>query len=124
MRFSRLVYSPFLGRIRHYSSNKVGGSEYPKCSCSHLPLQLVGFIGLGNMGAPMASNLVKKGHQLVVFDVVQSAVQSAVAAGAIKADSPSQVRLAVDKNMSYTTTIGSSSSPHSDHYAACKCSCS
>ena len=30
----------------------------------------VGFIGLGNMGAPMAINLIKKGNlDLVVFDV-------------------------------------------------------
>ena len=30
----------------------------------------IGFIGLGNMGAPMASNLVKAGHELKVFDLV------------------------------------------------------
>lgn len=53
--------------------------------------QLVGFIGLGNMGAPMANNLINKGHKLVVYDLVQSSVDSAVAAGAVKADSPSQV---------------------------------
>jgi len=29
----------------------------------------VGFIGLGNMGAPMANNLLKAGHNLVCFDV-------------------------------------------------------
>ena len=55
--------------------------------------KLVGFIGLGNMGAPMANNLIAKGHKLVVFDVVQPAVDAAVAAGALKADSPSQVSL-------------------------------
>ena len=32
----------------------------------------VGFIGLGTMGAPMARNLLKKGHALVVFDVTQA----------------------------------------------------
>lgn len=30
---------------------------------------LIGFIGLGNMGAHMARNLIKKGHELVVYDV-------------------------------------------------------
>ncbi len=30
----------------------------------------IGFIGLGNMGAPMASNLVAAGHTLKVFDLV------------------------------------------------------
>jgi len=39
----------------------------------------IGFIGLGNMGLPMASNLVKAGHHLVVFDVVEKLVQALVA---------------------------------------------
>ena len=30
----------------------------------------IGFIGLGNMGAPMARNLIKAGHELIGFDVV------------------------------------------------------
>ena len=30
----------------------------------------IGFVGLGHMGAPMARNLLKAGHSLVVFDVV------------------------------------------------------
>ncbi len=42
----------------------------------------IGFIGLGKMGAPMARNLVKAGHQVVVFDIVQPAVDALVAAGA------------------------------------------
>jgi 3-hydroxyisobutyrate dehydrogenase len=29
----------------------------------------VGFVGLGNMGLPMAKNLVKNGHQVFGFDV-------------------------------------------------------
>jgi 3-hydroxyisobutyrate dehydrogenase len=29
----------------------------------------IGFIGLGNMGFPMAVNLTKKGHQVFGFDV-------------------------------------------------------
>src|SRR5579863_91944 len=29
----------------------------------------VGFIGIGNMGWPMAANIAKKGHELTVFDV-------------------------------------------------------
>ena len=28
----------------------------------------IGFIGLGNMGAPMAANLVKAGHEVTGFD--------------------------------------------------------
>ena len=34
----------------------------------------IGFIGLGNMGSPMANNLLKAGHELVVFDLVQASV--------------------------------------------------
>ena len=32
----------------------------------------IGFIGLGNMGAPMAGNLAKAGHDVVGFDLVAS----------------------------------------------------
>ena len=32
----------------------------------------IGFIGLGNMGAPMAANLVKAGHKVVAFDLVKA----------------------------------------------------
>jgi 3-hydroxyisobutyrate dehydrogenase len=45
----------------------------------------IGFIGLGNMGGPMARNLVKAGHRLRVYDVVPAAVERAVAAGAAPA---------------------------------------
>ena len=41
----------------------------------------LGFIGLGNMGAPMARNLLKAGHDLTVFDVVQSNVDALVNLG-------------------------------------------
>ena len=30
----------------------------------------IGFIGLGNMGGPMAANLAKAGHTVQVFDLV------------------------------------------------------
>jgi 3-hydroxyisobutyrate dehydrogenase len=45
----------------------------------------IGFIGLGNMGGPMARNLVKAGHKLRVFDMVKSSVDAVVAAGAAAA---------------------------------------
>ena len=35
----------------------------------------IGFIGLGNMGAPMARNLIKAGHELVGFDVAPTNVE-------------------------------------------------
>ncbi|SEA92953.1 3-hydroxyisobutyrate dehydrogenase [Paraburkholderia sartisoli] len=47
----------------------------------------IGFIGLGNMGAPMALNLLKAGHTVNVFDLNAQAVQSLVDAGASAAAS-------------------------------------
>ncbi len=47
----------------------------------------IAFIGLGNMGGPMAHNLVKAGHALHVFDVVQRNVDTLVALGAVAATS-------------------------------------
>jgi 3-hydroxyisobutyrate dehydrogenase len=42
----------------------------------------IAFIGLGNMGGPMASNLLKAGHTLTVFDLVSGASAPHQAAGA------------------------------------------
>ena len=41
----------------------------------------IGFIGLGNMGLPMALNLIKAGHQVEGFDLSGDAVDKLVAAG-------------------------------------------
>jgi 3-hydroxyisobutyrate dehydrogenase len=41
----------------------------------------IGFIGLGNMGLPMAQNLIKAGHQVEGFDVVGAAIDKLIAAG-------------------------------------------
>ncbi len=51
----------------------------------------IGFIGLGNMGGPMALNLVKAGHQLSVFDLVPASVQKLTEAGAKAFASPAEV---------------------------------
>jgi 3-hydroxyisobutyrate dehydrogenase-like beta-hydroxyacid dehydrogenase len=42
----------------------------------------VGFIGLGHMGGPMCRNIIKGGHQVVVHDLVEEAVQACVGLGA------------------------------------------
>ncbi|WP_338338313.1 3-hydroxyisobutyrate dehydrogenase [Xanthomonas citri pv. bilvae] len=47
----------------------------------------IAFIGLGNMGGPMAANLIKAGHQLRVFDLAPAALDAASAAGAHAASS-------------------------------------
>jgi 3-hydroxyisobutyrate dehydrogenase len=47
----------------------------------------VAFLGLGNMGLPMALNLVKAGHQVAGFDFVQAQLEAFKAAGGIPANS-------------------------------------
>jgi 3-hydroxyisobutyrate dehydrogenase len=47
----------------------------------------VGFIGLGNMGGPMALNMIKAGHTLTVYDVRREAAEPHLAAGAQWAES-------------------------------------
>jgi 3-hydroxyisobutyrate dehydrogenase len=41
----------------------------------------IGFIGLGNMGAPMAANLVKAGHRVTAYDIVPAPVEALAAKG-------------------------------------------
>jgi len=47
----------------------------------------IAFIGLGNMGGPMAANLVKAGHKITAFDLVAASRDQAKADGAVIADS-------------------------------------
>jgi 3-hydroxyisobutyrate dehydrogenase len=47
----------------------------------------IAFIGLGNMGGPMAQNLLKAGHSLTVFDLSPAAIQTLAEAGATVAQS-------------------------------------
>jgi len=56
----------------------------------------IGFIGLGNMGGPMALNLLNAGHELFVFDLSADALKKATAAGAKVAASASEVARSVD----------------------------
>ncbi len=51
----------------------------------------IGFIGLGNMGGPMALNLVKAGHRLCVFDLSAESVKRLTDAGATAAASPAEL---------------------------------
>ena len=47
----------------------------------------IGFIGVGNMGGPMARNLINAGHEVKAFDLSQAALDAAVDAGASAAAS-------------------------------------
>jgi 3-hydroxyisobutyrate dehydrogenase-like beta-hydroxyacid dehydrogenase len=55
----------------------------------------IGFIGLGNMGLPMARRLIEAGHRVVVYDTRQEAIGNLSARGAIAARSPAEVAQAV-----------------------------
>ena len=51
----------------------------------------IGFIGLGNMGGPMAMNLIKAGHSLVVHDIDPAATAPHREQGAVWADTPADL---------------------------------
>src|SRR5215831_8307147 len=46
----------------------------------------IGFIGLGNMGLPMAANLLKAGHAVAGFDLVGSLTGKLAAIGGVAAE--------------------------------------
>src|SRR6195952_1317718 len=50
----------------------------------------IAFIGLGNMGGPLAANLVKAGHKVVGFDLIKTSLDQAKADGAAIADSAAE----------------------------------
>jgi len=56
----------------------------------------IAFIGLGHMGGPMASNLLKAGQDLTVFDLSSDAVQTLVSEGAESASSVKEAVQGVD----------------------------
>jgi 3-hydroxyisobutyrate dehydrogenase len=56
----------------------------------------IGFIGLGNMGAPMAGNLLKAGHQVTGFDLVPGAMEALAAKGGHAAASAAEAAAADD----------------------------
>jgi 3-hydroxyisobutyrate dehydrogenase len=56
----------------------------------------VAFIGLGNMGGPMATNLIKAGHAVVVFDLSQAACDQMQEVGASVAGSAVEAAVGMD----------------------------
>jgi len=53
----------------------------------------IGFIGLGNMGGPMAGNLLAAGETVKAFDLSEAALDLAVSAGAVRAGSAADAAL-------------------------------
>ena len=64
----------------------------------------VGFIGLGTMGASMASNLQKAQYKLVVHDIRRASAEPHMDAGAEWADSPA--KLAAECDVIFTSLPG------------------
>ena len=58
--------------------------------------KLIGFIGMGVMGKPMAKNLCRAGYKLKVFDIKPEPVAELVAMGAQKGTSPADVASSCD----------------------------
>jgi 3-hydroxyisobutyrate dehydrogenase len=56
----------------------------------------IGFIGTGTMGRPMLTNLIKKGHGVVAYDVAPAALEEAVKLGARAASSAAEVAKTTD----------------------------
>ncbi len=57
--------------------------------CGH-NMESIAFIGLGNMGLPMARNLLQKGYKVTGFDLVSATVQSLASQGATPANTATQ----------------------------------
>ena len=57
----------------------------------------IGFIGLGIMGRPMAKNLIKAGHELVVCDFNKEAVADLVSCGAKAAENGAEIAAECDQ---------------------------
>lgn len=56
----------------------------------------IGFIGVGNMGGPMAANLAAAGHDVKVFDIVAELVDAVVEKGARSAESAAAAATGAD----------------------------
>src|SRR5215831_4879649 len=68
----------------------------------------IGFIGLGNMGFPMARRLIEAGHRLVVFDTRKDVLDTLVARGATAATSPKDVADEVETVMASLPSLQAS----------------
>ena len=56
----------------------------------------IGFIGLGNMGGPMAANLLKAGHKVIGFDLSEAALKGLEDAGGVRAGGVGDLAAAAD----------------------------
>jgi len=61
-----------------------------------VPPERIGFVGLGNMGAPMAVNLAKAGHRVVGYDINAAAVQALASGGVQQAQTAAEAARGAD----------------------------
>ena len=59
-------------------------------------MRRVGVIGLGNMGRPIARNILRGGYEVAVYDLNPAAVRSLVDDGAVAAARPADVAIGAD----------------------------
>ena len=74
--------------LRRAADHNVTGRNKADHSRTGESRMKLGFIGTGNMGNPMAANLIKAGHQLTVHDLRREAATNLLEMGAEWADSP------------------------------------
>ena len=73
----------------------------------------IGFIGLGNMGAPMATNLARAGHAVRGYDVAGTTAEGATAAGSIaEAVKDADVVITMLPNGSILRDVAAEAIPH------------
>jgi len=65
----------------------------------------IGFIGLGNMGAPMALNLIKAGNELIVFDVIRKNVDTLLEQSSNKASAAPSVKALAQQKLDLILTM-------------------
>lgn len=61
-----------------------------------MTIEVLGFVGTGKMGSPMAHRLLDAGHSLVIYDIREEAMEPLIARGAIKATSSRAVADSAD----------------------------
>ena len=67
-------------------------------------METIGFVGLGNLGSPMAQNIQKAGYSMVVYDIRKGATKPLLDGGARLAASPGEVARLCD--VTFTSVPG------------------
>lgn len=74
----------------------VGSMENTRNETAHETAQKIAFLGLGNMGLPMARRLLDAGHPLTVWNRTPGKADALVADGAVRAADPAEAVAGAD----------------------------